>query len=555
MHWFAQNALVHYLSPRGIEQFSGGGWGVRDVCQGAVETLLTLGEYERVREVLERVYGSQGEGGEWVQWFCFFERDKEIRAGDVNGDVIFWPLKALADYLEYTHDLAFLHTVVPFYTSHPPCPSASIWTHVVKAIDVVTRTKIDQTSLPKFGGGDWNDSLQPVLPSLRTRLVSSWTVTLQYQTWLHLSDVILSLMDSPHFLPEFGTMAMHLKEWASQIRDDFHSILLRDGIVAGYSYFHIPASFSFKENEDETLLSDPPFLPLKKSRFIQRDTLTSSFHVSHLLHPSDTVSGVQFSALPMIHGILSGIFTKEEAERHLKMIGSHLLGPDGCRLFDTPLQYEGGRQRIFQRAESSPFFGREIGLCYTHAHLRYVEALSYFGLSDLFFSSFLLVSPPLLQSLLPSSDLRQANCYYTSSDAAFSDRYAAKRDYSLIWKGGVELRGGWRVYSSGPGIAFRIFHENLLGIRREQNSYVFDPVLPCHLNGLTLSTSLCDRRVSVKYVVHSVGVSRLILNGSEIEFERLPNPYRVGAVRVSKMSLSSLLSPYTNTLVIHTGGD
>jgi len=36
--WLRQNALVHYLAPRGLEQFSGGGWGTRDVCQGPVET-------------------------------------------------------------------------------------------------------------------------------------------------------------------------------------------------------------------------------------------------------------------------------------------------------------------------------------------------------------------------------------------------------------------------------------------------------------------------------------------------------------------------------------
>ena len=32
--WFQHNALVHRLSPRGLEQYSGGGWGSRDVCQG-----------------------------------------------------------------------------------------------------------------------------------------------------------------------------------------------------------------------------------------------------------------------------------------------------------------------------------------------------------------------------------------------------------------------------------------------------------------------------------------------------------------------------------------
>jgi hypothetical protein len=42
--WFAHNAWVHFLSPRGLEQYSGGGWGTRDVCQGPVELLLALNE-------------------------------------------------------------------------------------------------------------------------------------------------------------------------------------------------------------------------------------------------------------------------------------------------------------------------------------------------------------------------------------------------------------------------------------------------------------------------------------------------------------------------------
>ena len=50
--WFIHNALVHYLSPRGLEQYSGGGWGTRDVCQGPVELLLALGRFEPVRDLL-----------------------------------------------------------------------------------------------------------------------------------------------------------------------------------------------------------------------------------------------------------------------------------------------------------------------------------------------------------------------------------------------------------------------------------------------------------------------------------------------------------------------
>ena len=44
--WFAHDALIHYLSPRGLEQYTGGAWGTRDVSQGPVGLLLTLGAYD-----------------------------------------------------------------------------------------------------------------------------------------------------------------------------------------------------------------------------------------------------------------------------------------------------------------------------------------------------------------------------------------------------------------------------------------------------------------------------------------------------------------------------
>ena len=42
--WFAHNAMIHYLAPRGLEQYSGGGWGTRDLSQGPVELLLAIAE-------------------------------------------------------------------------------------------------------------------------------------------------------------------------------------------------------------------------------------------------------------------------------------------------------------------------------------------------------------------------------------------------------------------------------------------------------------------------------------------------------------------------------
>ncbi|MCK7541941.1 MAG: hypothetical protein MZV63_69170 [Marinilabiliales bacterium] len=32
--WYGMNALTHFLTPYGLEQFSGAAWGTRDVSQG-----------------------------------------------------------------------------------------------------------------------------------------------------------------------------------------------------------------------------------------------------------------------------------------------------------------------------------------------------------------------------------------------------------------------------------------------------------------------------------------------------------------------------------------
>ena len=65
--WFADNALVHYLAPRGLEQFTGGGWGSRDICQGPLELLLARGHLAPARDLLLRVFGAQNEAGDWPQ--------------------------------------------------------------------------------------------------------------------------------------------------------------------------------------------------------------------------------------------------------------------------------------------------------------------------------------------------------------------------------------------------------------------------------------------------------------------------------------------------------
>ncbi len=182
--WFVQNGLIHYLAPRGIEQYNGGDWGTRDICQGPVEMLLGMGRFAPVRDLLIRVFKAQNPDGDWPQWFAFFDRERNIRPSESHGDIVYWPLLALAQYLIATADKVILDERVPFFhpDGDPDVEWASIGCHVERAMEVIGRRVISGTRLAAYGNGDWNDSLQPVQPAMWDRLCSAWTVTLQYQT-------------------------------------------------------------------------------------------------------------------------------------------------------------------------------------------------------------------------------------------------------------------------------------------------------------------------------------------------------------------------------------
>ena len=512
--WYAQNALVHYLSPRGLEQYSGGGWGTRDVCQGPVEMLLALGRTEPLRDIVLRVMANQNPDGDWPQWFMFFERERGIRAGDSHGDIVFWPLVALAQYLTASGDAAILEAPVPFFDAKGSDAGerATVWQHVERAFTVIDKRRIPGTKLAAYGHGDWNDSLQPADPALRDHMCSAWTVTLHFQALTALARGLRSIGRA--------AQAEQLERQAAAVRGDFQRLLLPDGVLTGYAVFNGDAE------------------------------------VRYLLHPRDATTGVHYSSLAMIHAILEDLLTPEQTRAHLEIIGRELTGPDGVRLFDRPLPYQGGPQRIFQRAESATFFGREIGLMYMHAHLRYAQALAHVGLAEEFFRALCQANPIAIRSVVPTATLRQANCYYSSSDAAFADRYQARAEYARIRAGTIPLDGGWRVYSSGAGIALALTLRHFLGLTWESGALCIDPVMPASLDGLRVVTSLRGHPLEVTYRVGAAGcgVNDIVLNGGRLPLTREANPHRSGGARVSAAAvLDRLTRGGRNTLAIDLG--
>jgi cellobiose phosphorylase len=529
--WYHHNALVHYLSPRGLEQFSGGGWGTRDVCQGPLEMLLALDRPAPVRDLLQRVFAAQDAGGDWPQWFMFFERDQHIRAGDSHGDIVFWPLLALARYLLASGDAALLEESLPFYAAAgAEAEHASLWQHVQRALSVIHTRRIPGTQLAAYGHGDWNDSLQPADPSLRERLCSAWTVTLHHQV-LHTLARALRGCDKP----ELAGAAAALQAEAAAVLEDFQRLLVVGGVVTGYAMFE-------PVDPDAAQCADPAGL--------SRTEAASQL----LLHPQDRVTGVHYSLLPMMHAMLDNMLTPAQAAAHVQLIDTHLTGPDGARLFDRPMPYRGGPETLFQRAESSAYFGREIGVMYMHAHLRWCETLAHLGHAQRFFDALALAHPIALRERVGAASLRQANCYFSSSDAAFADRYDAQEHYGRIHTGEVALDGGWRVYSSGPGIAIGLIVGSFLGIRREARTLVVDPVMPSALHGLTAQVPLGGCMLTVVYHLgpQGCGPTWLELDGTPLPFVRGANPYRCGAAEVDMAALRARLTGPAHTLVVQT---
>ncbi|HEY1862565.1 MAG TPA: cellobiose phosphorylase [Roseiarcus sp.] len=436
--WLAHDAMIHLTAPHGLEQYTGGAWGTRDVCQGSIELLLTLEHDEAVKEILRIIFAQQyEENGDWPQWFML-EPYSVVQDRESHGDIIVWPLKALCDYVEATGDFAFLDEAIAWRRADnfDQTPHADpVAAHIDKLIETVRARFIPGTNLVRYGNGDWNDSLRPVDPTTSDWMTSAWTVVLFYEQLRRYAEILRQAKRTPKRAKEFDALA-------AAVRKDFNAHLIRDGVVAGYGVFR-------PEGGEPELL----------------------------LHPSDKKTDLAFSLLPMTQSMIGGMFTQAQSRKHLSLIRKHLLFSDGARLMDKPIAYHGGPETFFQRAESAAFFGREIGLMYTHSHLRYGEAVSDTGDFDALWEALLVANPIAVTDELPNASLRQRNAYFSSSDAAFKDRYQASDEWTRVRANSIEVDGGWRVYSSGPGLYANMLVRHAFGLRRQFGKRVVTPGL------------------------------------------------------------------------------
>jgi len=517
--WFTHNAAIHFSAPHGLEQYGGAAWGVRDVCQGSVEWLLAAGEFATVRRILTAVFAQQyaphpqepALAGCWPQWFMF-PPFQSIQQAHSHGDVCFWPVKALCDYLEASNDLGFLQTQLGYtdpVSFAAAGPLESVWAHCDRVVAHCESRFIPGAALVNYGDGDWDDTLQPADPAMRTRMVSTWTVGLAYHTFRQLAEVSRRA-GAP-------ARAAQLDQFLQRMRADFSRLALPGGVVAGF------------------LVSEP------------------GGRLRPLLHPTDRVTGIRYRLLPMTRSILAELFTPDEARHHTALIETELKFTDGVRLMSEPACYQGGLEKLFKRADTAANVGREVGLQYVHAHIRYAEAMAKLGEADLLWQALQVVNPVGLDLVVPGAVARQSNVYFSSSDADFPDRVQAASRWPELRAGRVPVRGGWRLYSSGPGLYLNKVRACLLGVREFYGDVIFDPVLPRSLDGLVADIRLLGRPVRLRYTIRTraFGPAAIRVNGTVLTgLRREANPYREGGCIVAGSVLAPLLTGPQNCIEI-----
>ena len=496
--WYAHNAMIHFSMPHGLEQPGGAAWGTRDVCQGPMEFFLATQNYTILRKILLNIYSHQSyETREWPQWFMFDRYS--MNAGECHGDVIFWPLKCVADYILASGDKDILKELLPYEDA--PLKQQSLLEHVKLALTNLKETRfVKNSGLITYAGGDWDDTLQPASEELKVKLVSSWTVALAYQTFTALNTALKDT--ETELAKEFSSLSCLVK-------DAFYHILIKDQVIAGF--------------------------------------LECGDTYRHMLHPADNTTGIHYRLLPMTRSIIAELADKEQAGKNASIIQQNLKCPDGVRLMDRPAHYDGGVSRLFKRAEQAANVGREISLQYTHAHIRYIEAMAKLGEGKEAWDSLFVINPILIRKTVANANIRQSNLYFSSSEGAYKDRYEYEQNFELLKTGDIKVKGGWRLYSSGPGIYFRQLVSHVLGIRFTKDGIIVDPVLPKELDGLRFTYTCFGKTFSFLYRIGDKEETKITSNGKEVSAKHINNPYRTGGLLIAKEELLT----HNKNLTVH----
>ena len=273
------------------------------------------------------------------------------------------------------------------------------------------------------------------------RLVSSWTVELAYQA-LGALRVVCERAGERALADRLGGIC-------DRLYADFNDHLVPDGVVAGLAHFGPDG-------------------------------------VEYLLHPRDRRTGVAYRLLPMTRGIISGLFTPEQAtparraDRATPAVPRRRTadGPaDGLHGRHVTHLHPCGERRQLRARDRAPVRPRPPPVRRGDGGARPRPRPPSRASSPSAPSGSSATCPPRCRARpTPTSAAPMRRSWIAARRVAGSAR---------IRSGRIGVKGGWRVYSSGPGIFLNQLVRNVLGLRTSFEDVVFDPVLPADADGLT----------------------------------------------------------------------
>jgi cellobiose phosphorylase len=153
--WGKRQSWVTFNCNRNAGYYHGGllyGVGMRDQCQDMMGPIIS--DPKAVADRLLEVLTHQFQNGSTLHNYFKLSGQGE-RTG--HSDTPLWIPLAVINCLKETGDFAFLMNVVPFQDGE----EADVLDHVIRACDYVL-SQLTENHLPKFGPGDWNDTLDYV---------------------------------------------------------------------------------------------------------------------------------------------------------------------------------------------------------------------------------------------------------------------------------------------------------------------------------------------------------------------------------------------------------
>ena len=153
--WAKRQAWVTFHMHRTAGYYHGGllfGTGIRDQCQDLMGPVMAEPDVvaERILEVLSHQFA---EGSTLHNFFRLTGQGE--RTG--HSDTPLWLPLAVMSYLKETGDFDYLNKVVPFQDEG----EATVLEHIIRAVEYPI-ANLTARHLPKFGPGDWNDTLDYV---------------------------------------------------------------------------------------------------------------------------------------------------------------------------------------------------------------------------------------------------------------------------------------------------------------------------------------------------------------------------------------------------------